>query len=63
MNEYTAHQHLQPRHCQRVDWSMRQHVDDMRALLRTHPRHGHIAQLMHERGVPTHVQQRVLAGH
>ncbi|THF60932.1 hypothetical protein [Pseudothauera rhizosphaerae] len=51
-----------PARCRRTDWLLRQFVEDMRAILRTNPEHEKVRVLMADRGVPLHVQQRVLAG-
>lgn len=64
-SEFAANVALRPKPLgaeQRIDWAMRQFVEDMVAILRTHPAHEHVQGLMRDRGVPLAVQRRVLAG-
>lgn len=61
-SEYTANAALAQRSLQRTDWSMRQFVDDIKARLRDHPDHDQLQAQMSARGVPLHVQRRILAG-
>lgn len=65
-SEFAAHAALSPSRApgaeQRIDWAMRQFVEDMIAILQTHPAHAQVQGLMRDRGVPLAVQRRVLAG-
>ncbi|HRD34044.1 MAG TPA: hypothetical protein PLR02_07290 [Rhodocyclaceae bacterium] len=64
-SEFAANLSLSPKAVgaeQRTDWPMRQFVEDMVAILRTHPAHAQVQGLMRDRGVPLAVQRRVLAG-
>lgn len=64
-SERAAHIALQPATDQaeaRLDWSMRQFVEDARMQLARGVNHAQLEARLHARGVPEHVRRRVLAG-